>query len=163
MAEVKIEEWMRKASEEIRLCCLQQAGYLNAALTAEIIARAYSESGQDEPTVGEVEDGDSLRSALTESFRKLDKRYGKRWRPVVAEMLAGESGQDEYRRGWEAGRDAAVKRLQDEYDSWNDERNQPGAVEGFIVRRLGQISTHIAQLRDLQFPAERSHAGQEGK
>jgi len=34
-----VEPWMNAASEEIRGLCIQQAGYLNAALTAEIIAK----------------------------------------------------------------------------------------------------------------------------
>lgn len=38
MTSIKIEPWMIAAAEEIRQCCLQQAGYLNAGLTAQIIA-----------------------------------------------------------------------------------------------------------------------------
>ena len=46
--------WMREAAEEIRQCCLQQSGYLNATLTAEIIAnhaptrQATWEAGRDD-------------------------------------------------------------------------------------------------------------------
>jgi hypothetical protein len=34
-----LKPWMIEASEEIRRLCIQQAGYLNASLTADIIAR----------------------------------------------------------------------------------------------------------------------------
>jgi hypothetical protein len=36
-------KWMIEAAEEIRHLCIQQAGYLNAALTAEIIAKHAAE------------------------------------------------------------------------------------------------------------------------
>ncbi len=41
----QVEDWMLEASKEIRQLCLQQAGYLNAALTAEIIAKHCPKGG----------------------------------------------------------------------------------------------------------------------
>jgi len=38
MSDKKVEQWMRDAAAEIRQLCLQQGGYLNAELSAKIIA-----------------------------------------------------------------------------------------------------------------------------
>ena len=44
------DERARKAAEEIRQLCIQQAGYLNATLTAEIIERYYRAATPAEST-----------------------------------------------------------------------------------------------------------------
>jgi hypothetical protein len=62
------------------------------------------------------------------------------------------------REGWEAGRDAAATRLQEDIESWVDEGNNNDITLqecSFIKRRIAQIRTHIAQIRELKYASLR--------
>jgi hypothetical protein len=66
---------------------------------------------------------------------------------------------------WLAGRAAAVTRLLEEVESWEQEstNNDISAGEAqFIERRIGQLKTHIAQIREIPLPAP-PVASQKGK
>lgn len=69
--------------------------------------------------------------------------------------------------GWESGRDDAAARLCEEIISWESEarcNDTTSWEKDFINKRIGQIKTHIAQIREIPLPAPpvASQKGKEG-
>jgi len=59
------------------------------------------------------------------------------------------------REGWEAGVEAAAQRLQDEIADWAESGNYNDITEAeraFVAKRIAQMKTHVAQIRELKYP-----------
>ena len=105
---------------------------------------------------------DMVIREAAKAYKAIEAGFEAGWQAAWLARGKQEGADDPVRRdrgGWQAGIDAAVTRLEEEIESWESEAKYNDITpseKSFIEKRIGQIKTHIAQIRELKY-AEHSH------
>ena len=114
------------------------------------------------PDEARVSEQEKMRDEICErvwrekAYKAIEAGFEAGWQAAWLARGKQEGADDPVRRdreGWQAGIDAAVTRLEEEIESWESEAKYNDITpseKSFIEKRIGQIKTHIAQIREVK-------------